>query len=99
MLIKNINEQEFDSFAKKHKYSSYYQSSSYGYLMSNYGLKPMYLGIYEGSSLIGASLILHKAPVMGFKYGYAPRGLLIDYTNYNDVINITKALKNYLFLC
>ena len=97
MLIKNINEQEFDSFAKKHKYSSYYQSSSYGYLMSNYGLKPMYLGIYEGSSLIGASLILHKAPVMGFKYGYAPRGLLIDYTNYNDVINITKALKNYLF--
>ena len=97
MLIKNLNEQEFDSFAKKHKYSSYYQSSSYGYLMSNYGLKPMYLGIYEGSSLIGASLILYKAPVMGFKYGYAPRGLLIDYTNYNDVINITKVLKNYLF--
>lgn len=97
MLIKNLSEQEFDSFASQHKYSSYYQSSSYGYLMSNYGLKPMYLGIYDGSELLGASLILYKAPIMGFKYGYAPRGLLIDYSDYNNVINITKALKSYLF--
>lgn len=97
MLVKTLNEQEFDSFASKHEYSSYYQSSSYGYLMSNYGLKPIYLGIYDGTKLLGASLILYKAPIMGFKYGYAPRGLLIDYANYNDIINITKTLKNYLF--
>lgn len=97
MLIKNLSEQEFDSFASKHKYSSYYQSSSYGYLMTNYGLKPMYLGFYDGSQLLGATLILYKAPIMGFKYGYAPRGLLIDYANYNEVINITKELKSYLF--
>lgn len=97
MLIKNLNEQEFDNYASKHNHSSYYQSSSYGYLMSNHGLKPMYLGFYDGGELIGATLILYKAPIMGFKYGYAPRGLLIDYNNYSEVINITKELKSYLF--
>ncbi len=96
MRIINISAQEFDIYASTHKYSSYYQSSSYGYLMSNYGLKPMYLGFYEGSTLIGASLILYKTPFMGFKYGYAPRGLLIDYENYSEVIKITKELKSYL---
>lgn len=96
MRIVNISAQEFDIYASTHKYSSYYQSSYYGYLMSNYGLKPMYLGFYEGSTLIGASLILYKIPFMGFKYGYAPRGLLIDYENYSDVIKITKELKSYL---
>jgi len=97
MLIKNLGEQEFDNYASKHKYSSYYQSSSYGYLMSNYGLKPLYLGFYDGGELIGATLILYKAPIMGFKYGYAPRGLLIDYDNYNNIVSITKELRNYLF--
>lgn len=96
MRIVNISAQEFDVYASNHKYSSYYQSSSYGYLMSNYGLKPIYLGFYEGTTLLGASLILYKTPFMGFKYGYAPRGPLIDYDNYSEVIKITKELKNYL---
>ena len=90
MLIKNLNEQEFDNYAKNHKYSSYYQSSSYGSLMSDYDLKPIYLGFYDGAELIGASLILYKTPIMGFKYGYAPRGLLIDYEDYNTVLKIMK---------
>jgi len=97
MRILNISAQEFDNYASNHKYSSYYQSSSYGYLMSNYGLKPMYLGFYEGNELLGTTLILYKTPFMGFKYGYAPRGLLINYENYSEVIQITKELKNYLF--
>lgn len=97
MLIKNISEQEFDNFSKNHKYGSYYQSSSYGSLMSNYSLKPIYLGFYEGAELLGATLILYKAPIMGFKYGYAPRGLLIDYENYSVVLKLIKELKSYLF--
>jgi len=95
--IVNISGQQFDTFAIKHKYHSYYQTSSYGTLMSNHGFTPMYLGFYENNDLIGASLILYKSSFMGFKYGYAPRGLLIDYENYDEVMKITKHLKNYLF--
>lgn len=96
MKIANISAQDFDIYASNHKYSNYYQSSCYGYLISNYGLKPMYLGFYEGTTIIGVTLILYKTPFLGFKYGYAPRGLLIDYENYSEVIKITKELKSYL---
>ena len=97
MKIVIIDEQQFDNYAKTHEYSSYYQSSSYGKLMNNHGLKPMYLGFYDKDKLIGASLILSKPSFMGFKYGYAPRGLLIDYNNYNQMIDLAKDLKNFLF--
>jgi len=97
MKISLLNEQQFDNYASNHKYTSYYQSSSYGSLMSEHNLKPMYLGFYDGAELIGASLILYKPSFFGFKYGYAPRGLLIDYNNYNHVMDVTKELKNYLF--
>ena len=97
MKIVIIDEQQFDNYAKTHEYSSYYQSSSYGKLMNNHGLKPMYLGFYDKDKLIGASLILSKPSFMGFKYGYAPRGLLIDYNNYNQTIDLAKDLKNFLF--
>lgn len=97
MKIVTLSEQEFDNYSSSHLYTSYYQTSSYGTLMNDHGLKPIYLGFYEGSSLVGASLILYKPSFVGFKYGYAPRGLLIDYSNYNQVIDIIKELKNYLF--
>lgn len=97
MKILTLNRQEFDNYASNHEYKNYYQSSHYGTLMNDHNLKPMYLGFYEGDTLIGASLILYKPSFVGFKYGYAPRGLLIDYLNHSQVINIIKELKNYLF--
>ena len=97
MKIVAISGQEFDSYSSKHEYGSYYQSSSYGTLMNSHGLKPLYLGFYDGAELIGASLILHKNSFVGFKYGYAPRGILVNYNNYDQLEEITKELKSYLF--
>ena len=59
MKIVSLSIEEFDSFAKKHKLRSFYQSSSYGNIMKKYGFKPLYIGIknHQGE-LIGASLIL-----------------------------------------
>lgn len=97
MRIVTISEKEFDNYSTNHQYTSYYQSSSYGTLMNDHGFKSMYLGFYDGAQLVGASLILYKPSFVGFRYGYAPRGLLIDYLNYNQVIDIVRELKNYLF--
>lgn len=97
MKIVPISEQEFDSFAINSLYSSYYQSSSYGKLMRECGFKSLYLGFYDGAQLIGATLIISKASFVGFRYGYAPRGILTDYSDYSNLIEITKELKNYLF--
>ncbi len=97
MNIVKLNEYEFDKFSKTHKYHSYYQTSSYAKLMEKSGLKPLYLGFYDNNNMVGATLILAKNVLMGFKYGYAPRGLLIDYEKFSQLTEITMELKNYLF--
>ena len=97
MHIIKLTEYEFDNYSKTHQYHSYYQTSAYATVMDHSALKPLYLGFYDEDKLVGATLILSKPVIMGFKYGYAPRGILVDYTNYFQIIEITKELKNYLF--
>ena len=65
--------------------------------MSKFGLKDEYYGFENNGSLIGVTLILSKPVFMGFKHGYAPRGIIIDYTNRPLVIEVVKELKNTLF--
>lgn len=88
----------FDNYAKTHRYRNFYQSSAYGDLMSEYGFNAHYLGFVDNSNeLIGATLILYKDIFLGFKYAYAPRGYLIDYTNSNLIIELTSKIKKLLF--
>ena len=96
MKIVSITDSEFDKFSLNHKYHSYYQTSAYAKVMSNFGLSSLYLGFYDNDNLVGATMILSKIVMFGFKYGYAPRGMLIDYDNYSQVLELTKDLKAYL---
>jgi len=97
MKIITLNEQAFDSFATTHKYKNYYQTSSYGKLMSKQGLKTHYIGIVdETNHIIGASLIIYKEVFMNKKIAYAPRGILFDYNNESLVSELAKKLKQVL---
>ena len=73
MAIRELNRKEFDEYAFKHPYRSFYQTSQYGTLMSKHGYKPIYVGLDDGSSIKAATLILVKIKA-GIKLGYAPRG-------------------------
>lgn len=97
MKVVAIDTHTFDEFAKNHIYSNFYQTSNYGNLMSKFGLKALYIGFIEEQSLVGVSLIIHKPVCLGFKYAYAPYGVLIDFTNSSLVLSAFKALKSYLF--
>ena len=58
MKIITLSQQEFDKFASAHKYKNYYQTSSYGNLMSKHGYKVHYIGIIDSTNhLVGASLL------------------------------------------
>ena len=65
--------------------------------MSNFGFKPLYIGFVHEGKLVGASLILHVPIFMGFKYGYAPHGILLNYNDYQLIPDAVKKLKSYLF--
>ena len=95
MKVVALKPEEFELFAKNHPLGNYYQSVAYGELMKKFGFNTLYIGFVHNKKLIGASLILNRQIFMGFKYGYAPRGLLINYSDYNFIPEAIKKLKSY----
>lgn len=97
MKIVTIDSDQFDNFAKKHKYRNYYQTSKYGNIMNKFNYEVRYIGIEDDEGkLIGASLLLIQEAVMKTKLAYAPRGLLFDFTDSNKVDELVNTLKKDL---
>jgi len=95
MGIIELNRKDFDEYAIKHPYRSFYQTSQYGTLMSKHGYKPLYVAYDEGNYISAAALILVKKQ-LGITIGYSPRGYLIDFNDYQLVDDFTSLLKRYL---
>lgn len=99
MKIITLTEEEFDRFSSTHKYNTFYQSSNYAeFAKRNDQYNVHYLGFIdeETDTLVGASLMLYKTLFWGYKYAYAPRGLLIDYDDNQMVSKVTNELKRLL---
>ena len=95
MTIKEINVNEFDNFANKHVLGSFYQTSNYGKLKEKEGYKVSYIGAYDNSNLVGAFLLLSKSISLNVRYGYSPRGFLVDYFNKEIFKDFTDSIKKY----
>lgn len=97
MKIVKLNAAQFDKYVSNHRYRNYYQTSMYGSVMSKFGYKIQYIGIVnESNKLIGATLIIYKNVFMKNKMAYAPRGILFDYENADNVEKLVEALKKTL---
>ncbi len=97
MKIITLKETEFDQYANKHKYRSYYQSTAYGRTMQKFGYDTHYLGIMnDHGNLIGATLLLYREVFMNYKIAYAPRGMLIEYSNQFQLKELLERLKKLL---
>ena len=98
MKIITLSEEEFDEYAKKHKYKSPYQSSNYGKAMKVEGYNHHFLGFLNNSNeLVGATMMIYKPVFLGYKFAYAPYGYLVDYTNEDFIEELTIRLKKLLF--
>ena len=97
MKIVKLNPAQFDRFASNHKYRNYYQTSMYGSVMSKFGYRTQYLGfVNEYNKLIGATLIIYKEVWRKNKIAYAPRGMLVNYEDPDQVEEIASLLKKVL---
>lgn len=97
MKIVTLSPEQFDRFAASHRYRNYYQSSVYGNVMVKFGYNVHYLGIVSDlNKLIGATLIIYKEIFMSNKIAYAPRGILFNYEDADQVVEMTKKLKQLL---
>ena len=94
MYLKELTIAEFDAFARSFPISSYYQSSNYALFMAECGYDYELIGFVDELGVIkAASLILIKKISFSFKYGYAPKGFLIDYFDFDLLKKFTKAIK------
>lgn len=98
MKLRTLSIFEFDDYAKTHPLGSYHQTSSYAMLASEQGYEYDLLGFVDDQGKIkAASLILYKKLGMFNRYGYAPKGFLIDYHDTELLKEFTKALKKYYY--
>lgn len=94
MILKELSIEEFNAFTNNNNYSIY-QTTNYAELMTNQSFNTFYYGILENNKIYGASMILIKK-LHGFKYGFVPRGFIIDYSNLELLKEFTTLLKKEL---
>lgn len=97
MRIVELQAEEFDIFAKNFQFKNFYQTKEYGMVMDRHQFNDYYLGLMdETDTIVAATLILVKRGALGFKWGYCPRGYLIDFKNTELLKTFTKLLKEFL---
>lgn len=97
MKIVKLSSSQFDKFASSHRYRNYYQTSMYANVMNKFGYHTQFLGVVnDENKLIGATLLLYKEVFMNNKIAYAPRGILFNYENKENIIELVEKLKKVL---
>lgn len=96
MKLKELTNEEFQTFANSYPISSVFQTPEYAMVMNKQNYDTFYLGmIDDNNNIVAASLILVE--LLGkFQYAYAPRGYLIDYQDEDLVKNFSKQVKKFL---
>ena len=97
MNIKEIDASTFNEFASKHPLKNFYQTEEYGSLMGHSDFQTIYVGAYVDGTIVAGSLILYKTISLNMKYGYAPRGFLVDFYDHDLLAAFTKKIKDFFF--
>lgn len=96
MHLKELTIAEFNAFAASCPLGSLYQSSNYALFMAENNFEYDLLGYVDELGIIkAAALILIKKINLSYKYGYSPKGFLLDYFDYNLLKSFTNDLRKY----
>lgn len=96
MEIKELTIQEFSDYVKTSPLKNYMQTEEYARFMGENKYSYDYIGLVdETGTVVAASLILWKKIGVSSKYGYAPKGFLINYYDQTLVKTFIEKLKNF----
>lgn len=97
MKVVTLKPDQFNNYAKNHRYRNYMQSSTYANVMMKFGYGAQYLGVVnDENKLIGATMIIYKKIYMSYKFAYAPRGILYNYENIDNLDEMIEKIKKLL---
>ncbi len=94
MELRRLSEEEFNNFTYSYPLANYAQTINYANFMMHYNYRYELLGLIHNDKILGASLILIKK-IKGYKYGYAPKGFLLDYNNESLLKEFTTKIIEY----
>ncbi len=96
--LKELEKDVFEDFVVHHPKSHFLQSYYWGEFASlSKNLTPYYVGLVdENDQILGASLLLQKKLPLGYSYFYAPRGFVIDFSNYELLNTFTKKVVAFI---
>ncbi len=96
MKIKELTIQAFTEYVKNSPLKNYMQSEEYARFMGENKYNYDYIGLTnENNVLVAASLILWKKISMNMRYGYAPKGFLLNYYDETLLKTFTDKIKEY----
>lgn len=96
MKIVELSNSQFDEYSKLHPLSNYCQTSKYALVMTEYGYNYDYIGLIDDQERIqAAALIITKKIKGNIKYGYSPKGFLVNYYNPSLIKEFFKLLTNH----
>ena len=96
-LVDNLTKEEYITFFKESNYNHFLQSYEWGQASIAKGQTPVYIGMKNNKGkIVAATMALKKNTPLNMCYLYAPRGIIIDYSNDKILEEFTKLLKEYL---
>ncbi len=96
MFIKELSIHEFEKFVENNPLGNHCQTYNYALLMAENGYEYELIGyVDEYNRIHAASLILIKKLSHFFKFGYAPKGFVLDYFDQELLKNFTDAIIDY----
>lgn len=96
MILKQLTNEEFMNFTNSYNIKSIYQTPEYGFIMNDENYDSVFLGLVDNNNVLAASLIIIEKK-SNTKYAFAPKGFLIDYTDFELLKKFTIEIKKFLF--
>lgn len=96
-LVDNLTKKEYQDFFNKSKYNHFLQSYEWGQVSKVKKQIPVYFGLYnDKNKLVAVCMALRKDTPLKMCYFYAPRGIIVDYDDFNVLENFTVEMRKYL---
>lgn len=94
-FIENLDQKTIDTFVEANKKSHFNQSYAFGQLKGQHGYIPHYVGLKQDGELVATALLLEKRLFKKFTYFYIPRGMIVDYHNFEVLDAFIQAIHQY----
>ena len=96
MEFVTLSEKEFLKYSEECPITSFFQQPLWGKVKEDNGWDHYYVGLKDKKKVVAATLLLSKKIKFFKNMFYAPRGFLLDYSNYEILREFTKGIKEFL---